>query len=155
METIYVIIAFSNDYDMGPWNVGWTETKEEAIEKIKHLNKLHEKADSYQQKIDNFVESIKNIVPIEEHEQLPPYPQLPSGFTRKNMTHEMKEERKIFKKLKLEICNRNQLKYDKYWEEIDRRTQEYTNSLNINPEIMKHEDCIKSYNYQELKNYKP
>lgn len=152
MDTIFVIRAISSDYDISPWPVGWVETKEEAIEKAKHMNEVHELTVKYRDKIWDYRNSLYDTLPKEELEHIPSYPKWPAGIAQKDITKEMRDERDSIKKLQDEIGERNGVKNKKRHDEIERLTQEFVNSLNLSSEVLKELEVehVDSYDWFEL-----
>ena len=110
METIFIIRAISGDYDISNYTVGWVETKEQSIEKVKHMNEIRELAIKMRTKIWEHRNSLYDIVPKEDSEESPSYPKWPAGIAQRDITKEMRDERNRIKQLQSEISERNMVK---------------------------------------------
>lgn len=137
MKSIFVIRAISSDYDVESWSWGWVETKEWAIDMVKHLDDVLKLAESFRSKIWEYRDRvIIPSVPVDETEPVPSYPKWRAGIPQSEITVEMRDERERIKKLASEIEKRNGEKHKKRWDEIERLTNEYKASLNIDPEVL-------------------
>lgn len=153
METIYLIRAISGDYDIDNWIVGWVETPEKAVETCKHMNEIHELAVKYKTLIRDFHSSVVKTTPQEEMETIPQYPRWPAGIPQNLITKEMRDERERIKKEASEVQERNEVKWKRYYEIIDKLVQEYKDSLNLHKEVLDEieTDYVRSYDWYELK----
>jgi hypothetical protein len=153
MDSIFIIRSITSDYEGSNGTVGWVETKEQAIEKAKHMNEVHELAEKYKNQVWDYRNRIYDTIPKEELEQVPSYPKWPAGLAEKLITKEMRDERETIKQLQVEIGERNDIKYKKRNDEIERLTNEFQDSLNLTPEVLKaffYVEHISYYDWFEL-----
>lgn len=153
MNSIFIIRSITSDYEGSDGTVGWVETKEQAIEKAKHMNKIHELAVKFNHEKWEYHSHLHNTLPKEELEDVPSYPKWPAGIAHRDITSEMRDERERIKQLQVQIGERNGVKNKKRHDEIERLTKEFVDCLNLSPEILEEMkvEYVSHYDWFELK----
>lgn len=136
MDEIFLIYVDYNDWDTESGQIGFVNSKEDAIAMCEKFGKFYETTREVSEEVQKKVKHLwEKDYDAEEGSD---WPKWPAGIAKKDITVEMREERDSIKKENELISERNSKKYKEQRDGIINAVSTYINALDYDEETMKY-----------------